>query len=68
MLFLNILPVKSKRERAALTRRKDKIYQAAMLVPHTAAELTLDEIRNLCDELSSFKKRSLRPFDDFLKS
>ena len=36
---------------AALTRRKDYIYQAAMLDPHTAAELTLDEIKALCDDL-----------------
>jgi len=36
---------------AALTRSKEKIYQAAMLDPHTAAELTLDEIRSLCDDL-----------------
>jgi alpha-galactosidase len=36
---------------AALTRRRDRVYQAAMLDPHAAAELTLDEIRNLCDEL-----------------
>ncbi|MHC4717605.1 MAG: alpha-galactosidase [Planctomycetota bacterium] len=36
---------------AALTGRKDYVYQAAMLDPHTAAELTIDEIRNLCDDL-----------------
>lgn len=36
---------------AALTRKKDYLYQAAMLDPHTAAELTIDEIRNLCDDL-----------------
>jgi alpha-galactosidase len=36
---------------AALTLRKDAIYQAAMMDPHTAAELTLDQIRSLCDEL-----------------
>jgi alpha-galactosidase len=36
---------------AALTGRKDHIYQAAMLDPHTAAELTLDEIHSLCDDL-----------------
>jgi len=36
---------------AALTRRKDTIYQAAMLDPHTAAELPLDQIRALCDDL-----------------
>jgi alpha-galactosidase len=36
---------------AVRERRRDRIYQAAMLDPHTAAELTLDEIRNLCDDL-----------------
>ena len=36
---------------AALTRKKDCIYQAAMLDPHTAAELSLDHIRHLCDDL-----------------
>jgi alpha-galactosidase len=36
---------------AALTRKKDLIYQAAMLDPHTAAELTLDQIVALCDDL-----------------
>lgn len=36
---------------AALRRKRDLIYQAAMLDPHTAAELTLDEIRAMCDDL-----------------
>ena len=36
---------------AALTRKKDYVYQAAMLDPHTAAELTIDEIRSMCDDL-----------------
>ncbi len=36
---------------AALTGRKDAIYQAAMLDPHTAAELSIDKIKALCDEL-----------------
>jgi alpha-galactosidase len=36
---------------AALKRRKDLVYQAAALDPHTGAELTLDEIRRLCDDL-----------------
>jgi alpha-galactosidase len=36
---------------AALTQRKEYIYQAAMLDPHTAAELTIDEIVALCDEM-----------------
>jgi len=36
---------------AAVSRKKEKIYQAAMLDPHTAAELSLDKIRALCDDL-----------------
>ena len=36
---------------AALTRSRECIYQAAMLDPHTAAELTMDEIRSMVDEL-----------------
>jgi alpha-galactosidase len=36
---------------AALTRRREHVYQAALLDPHTAAELTIDEIVALCDEL-----------------
>jgi len=36
---------------AALTRRREYVYQAAMLDPHTAAELTLEEIWALVDEL-----------------
>ncbi|MEH7179311.1 alpha-glucosidase/alpha-galactosidase [Neobacillus vireti] len=36
---------------AAVTRKKEHIYQAAMLDPHTAAELSLDDIVSLCDDL-----------------
>lgn len=36
---------------AALTGRRDHIYHAALLDPHTAAELAPDEIRAMCDEL-----------------
>jgi alpha-galactosidase len=36
---------------AALTRKREHIYHAAMLDPHTAAELDLDQIWNLVDEL-----------------
>ncbi len=36
---------------AALTGRRDHVYHAAMLDPHTSAELTLDEIYSLVDEL-----------------
>ncbi len=36
---------------AALTGRRERVYHAAMLDPHTAAELSLDEIRSLVDDL-----------------
>jgi alpha-galactosidase len=36
---------------AALTGKREHIYHAAMLDPHTAAELSLDEIWSLVDEL-----------------
>lgn len=36
---------------AAMTGKKEHIYQAAMLDPHTAAELSIDDIVALCDDL-----------------
>lgn len=36
---------------AAATGKKEHIYQAAMLEPHTAAELSIDDIIKMCDEL-----------------
>lgn len=36
---------------AAVTKDKNKIYQAAMLDPHTAAELSIDDIIKMCDEM-----------------
>ncbi|MBR6681346.1 MAG: alpha-glucosidase/alpha-galactosidase [Clostridia bacterium] len=36
---------------AAVTKKKEHIYQAAMLEPHTAAELSIDDIVKMCDEL-----------------
>ena len=36
---------------AARTGKKEHIYQAAMLDPHTAAELDIDTIRKMVDEL-----------------
>ena len=36
---------------AALTRKKDTVYQAAMLDPHTSSELPIDKIIALCDDL-----------------
>lgn len=36
---------------AAMTGKKEHIYHAAMLDPHTAAELSMDDIISMCDEL-----------------
>ncbi len=36
---------------AALTHKKEHIYHAAMLDPHTAAELSIPDIIALCDEM-----------------
>jgi alpha-galactosidase len=36
---------------AALTGRREAVHQAAMLDPHTAAELSLDEVAHLVDAL-----------------
>ncbi|MCA0453554.1 MAG: alpha-glucosidase/alpha-galactosidase [Chloroflexi bacterium] len=36
---------------AALTQKREHIYHAAMLDPHTAAELSLDQIWSLVDDL-----------------
>ena len=36
---------------AAVTRKKEYIYQAAMMDPHTGAELSIDDIVKMCDEL-----------------
>jgi len=36
---------------AAITGKKEHIYHAALLDPHTSAELSMDNIISLCDEL-----------------
>jgi alpha-galactosidase len=36
---------------ALVTGRRDHVYHAAMLDPHTAAELDLDAVWSLVDEL-----------------
>lgn len=36
---------------AALSLKREYIYQAAMLDPHASAELTIDEIRSMVDDL-----------------
>ncbi len=36
---------------AAVTKKREAVYQAAMLDPHTAAELPIDDIVAMCDEM-----------------
>ena len=36
---------------AAVTHKKEAVYQAAMLDPHTSSELSIDDIIAMCDEL-----------------
>lgn len=36
---------------AAVTRKKEAIYQAALLDPHTSSELSIDDIIAMCDDL-----------------
>jgi len=36
---------------AALTKKREHIYHAAMLDPHTSCELSIDDIRKMTDEL-----------------
>jgi alpha-galactosidase len=45
------LNVQSLTVEAALTQKREHIYHAAMLDPHTAAELSLEQIWHLVDDL-----------------
>ncbi len=36
---------------AAVTKKKEDVYYAAMMDPHTAAELSIDDIVSMCDEM-----------------
>ncbi len=36
---------------AARTLKKEYVYMAAMMDPHTSSELSIDDIRSLCDDL-----------------
>jgi alpha-galactosidase len=50
-LMLTNINVQGLTVEAALTGRRDAVHQAAMLDPHTGAELSLEEIRSLVDDL-----------------
>lgn len=48
---------------AALTGKRDYIYHAAMFDPHTAAELSLDQIWEMVDELIEAHGDLLPPYE-----
>jgi len=48
---------------AALTHKREHIYHAAMLDPHTAAELDLDQIWHMVDDLLDAHSDWLPKFD-----
>jgi len=50
-LIMTNVNVQSLAVEAAITGKREHVYHAAMLDPHTAAELTLDEIWQLVDDL-----------------
>ncbi|MBQ4145016.1 MAG: alpha-glucosidase/alpha-galactosidase [Clostridia bacterium] len=43
---------------AAVNKSKETLYQAAMLDPHTAAELSIDDIVSMCDDLLEAHKNA----------
>lgn len=43
---------------AAVENSREKLYQAAMMEPHTAAELSIDDIVSMCDELLEAHKNA----------
>jgi len=43
---------------AAAEKSKEKLYQAAMMDPHTQSELSIDDIISMCDELLEAHKES----------
>ena len=47
---------------AARTRKKEHVYHAAMMDPHTGAELSLDDIIKMCDELIKAHGKMLPKF------
>lgn len=47
---------------AAVTKDREKIYQAAMMDPHTAAELSIDDIISMCDEMIEAHDEYMREY------
>ncbi len=49
--------------KGAVERKKEYVYQAAYLDPHTRDQLTLDEIKSLCDDLFEAHKDWLPTYE-----
>jgi alpha-galactosidase len=45
-----------------LTGKRDRIYQAALLDPHTSAELSPDQIWHLVDDLDRSARRPVAEY------
>ena len=50
-LIMTNVNVQSLAVEAALSGKREHVYHAAMLDPHTSAELPLDKIKSMCDDL-----------------
>ncbi len=48
---------------AALSRKRDLVYQAAMLDPHTSAEMSIDDITAMCDAMFEAHGSMMPKFD-----
>lgn len=62
-LMMTNVNVQSLTVHAALEGRRDHVYQAAMLDPHTSQDLPLDKIRELVDEMIEAHGDMLPPLD-----
>jgi len=60
-LIMTNVNVQSLAVEAAVSGKREHVYHAAMLDPHTAAELTLDEIWSLVDELIAAHRDMIPP-------
>ena len=49
--------------KAAVTLKKEDLYMAAFLDPHTSAELSMDAIKNMCDDLIAAHKGWIPDFN-----
>lgn len=48
---------------AAVTKKREHIYHAAMMDPHTAAELSIDDIVKMCDEMIDAHGNFMKDFN-----